>query len=73
MRSTRRLFGFHAFVECMLKLSLVHLGYHRTAAQAEQPASLKAMWLLVYMHVHFLKAKDRAVEVEKALRGASWG
>lgn len=62
-RDPNSVFGMKAFVECLLKVALVHLGYHGTAAQAEQPAFVKALWLLVYMHWQFQRARERASRV----------
>merc|ERR1719330_982350 len=62
----RSIFSTRAFIECLLKVAMVHLGYHGTSAQAEQPAFVKATWLLVFMHWHFNKARDKASEAAAA-------
>lgn len=61
-----KVFGLQAFIECMLKIAFIHLGYHGNYTQAEQPSFVKAMWLLVYMHSHFNKAKEKADKVAMA-------
>jgi len=49
-------FGLQAFVACLLKIGLVHMSYHGTAAQAMQPSIFKLAWLLCYMHWQFDRA-----------------
>jgi hypothetical protein len=61
----RRIFGRRAFVEVLLKIALVHLSFHGTAHQAEQTSLFKAVWLMLYMHSHFQRAKARGIPIRK--------
>lgn len=70
-RELRHIFSTRAFVECLLKVAFVHLGYHGTSAQAEQPAFVKAMWLLVYMHWAFNRTCNRTQQAEESVDEAT--
>lgn len=58
-KTQRRVFGHQAFMECLMKVALVHLGYHGTAGQAAQPSFVKVLWLLVYLNWKFSSAMER--------------
>lgn len=62
----RRNFGHKAFVECLLKVGLVHLSYHGTAAQAEQSCMFKVLWLLMYLHWQFECAAQKKAKADAA-------
>eukprot|EP00927_Polykrikos_kofoidii_P032128 TRINITY_DN27456_c0_g1_i1.p1 TRINITY_DN27456_c0_g1~~TRINITY_DN27456_c0_g1_i1.p1 ORF type:complete len:855 (+),score=155.99 TRINITY_DN27456_c0_g1_i1:26-2566(+) len=58
-RKQNCVFGLQAFVECLLKIALMHLNCHGTASQALQPSFWKVMWLLLYLSEQFELAKQR--------------
>jgi len=66
--SSPRIFGRHAFVECLLKIALVHLSFHGTAHQAEQTSFFKALWLVLYLHSNFKRAASKVSKQQTAPR-----
>jgi len=63
----RRMFGRRAFIECLMKVALVHLSFHSTTQQAEQISMFKASWLLTYMRWQFESAKAAPKDTRKQL------
>mmetsp|Transcript_1517 Transcript_1517/g.2697 ORF Transcript_1517/g.2697 Transcript_1517/m.2697 type:complete len:1127 (+) Transcript_1517:24-3404(+) len=63
---SKRTFGHKAFVECMMKVALVHLDYHATATQAEQSSLFKVLWLVMFLHWNFERAAMKKEEAEIA-------
>jgi len=62
------IFGHQAFIECLLKIALLHLSYHAAAIQADQPVFCKAVWLLMYLRWQFDAAKQRTRDAAEVLR-----
>lgn len=60
----QRAFGHKAFVECLVKVALVHLSYHASAMQAEQSSLFKVLWLLMYLSWQFDRALAKKEEVD---------
>eukprot|EP00929_Paragymnodinium_shiwhaense_P113665 TRINITY_DN8195_c1_g1_i1.p1 TRINITY_DN8195_c1_g1~~TRINITY_DN8195_c1_g1_i1.p1 ORF type:complete len:1369 (-),score=320.86 TRINITY_DN8195_c1_g1_i1:139-4245(-) len=52
----RSLFGLQSFMECLVKVALLHLGLHGSAVQAEQSSFAKCIWLLLFLHWQFVQA-----------------
>eukprot|EP00930_Biecheleria_cincta_P095772 TRINITY_DN87692_c0_g1_i2.p1 TRINITY_DN87692_c0_g1~~TRINITY_DN87692_c0_g1_i2.p1 ORF type:complete len:1283 (-),score=196.88 TRINITY_DN87692_c0_g1_i2:130-3978(-) len=47
------LFGLRNFIECLLLLAFEVLGFRGSSTQAEQPAYIKAIWLLLFLRWQF--------------------
>lgn len=65
----RRIFGLAAFTECLLKIALEYLNYHRTALQAGLLSEHKVVWLYAHLHSAFNVAKDRDLTLQKLQQG----
>jgi len=61
----KRMFGHRAFIECLMKIALVRLGYHGTAIQAEQPSICKVLWMLLFLRWQFDQAKQRLAAAKR--------
>lgn len=46
-------FGLRNFIECLLLLAFEVLGFRGSSTQAEQPAYIKAIWLLLFLRWQF--------------------
>ncbi|CAK0807376.1 unnamed protein product [Prorocentrum cordatum] len=71
--SRQWIFGRGAFVECLLKIAFLHLGYHGTAEQSAQPSLSKAVWLLLFLHWQFDSVKGHLPALTRKAAGAAEG
>lgn len=63
VRDLSRIFGSRAFIECIVKMSLVKLTFHGTAMQAELTSLVKVTWVLLYLRWQFEAAKQRDMQL----------
>lgn len=67
----RRIFGFEAFAEVLVKIALCHLGFQCTEPQCEMSSFHQLLWLVMYLNWSFRKAceEEATLVQEEGQRG----